>query len=124
MMRTRRRIAAGGHEAVGVERHREFVPAAPALAEVADVAGLEAGVGVAAPVGDRDAPAPRVGERREACVFSAAAISAIAGVAQHIEMEAIAPRLRRRSRQHRLEIADDAVRRFVADAQQDARSTP
>ena len=30
----------GGHEAVGVERHGELVVAAPALAEVADVAGL------------------------------------------------------------------------------------
>ena len=28
------------HETVGVERHREFVLGAPALAEVADVAGL------------------------------------------------------------------------------------
>ena len=34
----------GGHDAVGVEHDRELVVLAPALAEVADVAGLEAGV--------------------------------------------------------------------------------
>ena len=66
MMRTSRRIAAAGHEAVGVERDREFVLVAPALAEVADVAGLEAGVDLAPPVGDRDAAAPSLGQRAEA----------------------------------------------------------
>ena len=30
----------GGHDAVGIEHDREFVPAAPALAEVADIARL------------------------------------------------------------------------------------
>ena len=34
----------GGHETVGVERHREIVLAAPALAEITDVAGLVAGI--------------------------------------------------------------------------------
>ena len=34
----------GGHEAVGVQRDREFVCVAPALAEIADIAGLEAGI--------------------------------------------------------------------------------
>ena len=56
----------GGHETVGVERHREIVFAAPALAEITDVAGLVAGVDRAAPVGDRDPVAPARGQRREA----------------------------------------------------------
>ena len=58
MMRTRRSTASAGHEAVGVEHDREFVVAAPALAEVADVAGLEAGVLVAPAIGDGNASAP------------------------------------------------------------------
>ena len=33
-----------GHQAVGIEHDREFVLRAPALAEIADVAGLEAGI--------------------------------------------------------------------------------
>ncbi len=44
MTRTSRSTSVGGHHAVGVEHHREVVVLAPALAEVADVAGLEAGV--------------------------------------------------------------------------------
>ena len=55
----------GGHQAVGVEHQREVVMLAPALAEIADVAGLEAGVVLAAAVGDRDAAAPGVGQFRE-----------------------------------------------------------
>ena len=64
------------HEAVGVERHREFVFAAPSLAEVADVAGLVAGIDVAPPVGDRDAVAPARGQRCEARLLAAPRYSA------------------------------------------------
>ena len=62
-----------GHEAVGVERDGEFVLAAPALAEVPEVAGLEAGVVGAAAIGHRDAAAPLLlGERANASSSSAA----------------------------------------------------
>ena len=44
MMRTMPQDRRRGHEAVGVERDGEFVLAAPALAEIPEVAGLEAGV--------------------------------------------------------------------------------
>ena len=50
---------------------------------------------------------------------SSAAIVGIAGVAQHIDMEAVADAARRRALHHRLEIADHPVRRLVADAHQD-----
>ena len=44
----------GGHEAVGVEHHGELMLCPPALAEVADVAGLVAGIDIAPPIRDRD----------------------------------------------------------------------
>jgi hypothetical protein len=42
------------HDAIGVESNSELVAAAPARAEILDVAGLEAGVHRAPPVGDGD----------------------------------------------------------------------
>ena len=58
MMRTSRRIAAAVMKLSVSSVTGEFVPVAPALAEVPEVAGLEAGVDAAAAVGDRDAAAP------------------------------------------------------------------
>ena len=55
----------GGHQAVGVEHQRVVVLIAPAVAEVTDVAGLEAGVHFTPAVGERDAAAPGVGQLGE-----------------------------------------------------------
>ena len=41
------------HEAVGIERDREFVAIAPAFAKIPDVAGLEPAVVGSPPVADR-----------------------------------------------------------------------
>jgi hypothetical protein len=99
MMRTRRRTA-------------------PALAEITDVAGLEAGIISAAPIGDPYPLAPARAQRRETRLLVLCNVG-IAGVAQHIEMETFAATGSIQARQHRLEIADHPLRQFVADAQQD-----
>ena len=106
------------HETVGVERHREFMLAAPALAEFTDVAGLVGGVDRTAPVGDRDPVAPARGKRCETRLLAARDVG-VAGVAEDIEMETLAAAGGIEARQHRLEIADHPLRQLVADAQQD-----
>ena len=54
-----------GHDAVGVERQHQFVVAAPAVAEIAHVAGLVAGVVGAAAIGQaRRRPGRRPSSRR------------------------------------------------------------
>ena len=72
----------------------------------------------AATVGERDAPAPGGGERREARVLGGGE-RRLAGVAEHVDMEAVADAVRGETSHHRVEQADHLVRRLVADAQQD-----
>ena len=107
-----------GHHAVGIEQHREVVVLAPALAEIADIAGLEADIVGAPPVGQRDPSAPECRQRRKARILGGGD-GALAGVAQHIDMEALADAARGEPREHRLEQAGGAVGRLVADAEQD-----
>ena len=76
----------GSHEAVGVERHHQVVTVAPALKEIADVAGLEAGVGLAPAVGDGEAARPF--RRRSPNALLCRRNIRPAGVAQHIDVEA------------------------------------
>ena len=76
----------GRHETVGVQRDREFVVAAPSVAEIADIAGLEARIDRAAPVGDRDPAAALGGERAETGLLGGDDLG-IAGVAQEIDMK-------------------------------------
>src|SRR5262249_15067272 len=78
-----------GHHAVGVEHDCEVVVLAPALAEVADIASLEPGILRATTVGQRDLPAPRRRQCRKARVLGGGHVG-LAGVAQHIDMEALA----------------------------------
>ena len=66
MMRTSRSTSADGHDAVGVEHDREVMLLAPALAEFADIAGLEAEIVGATAVGQRNPSAPGRGERGKA----------------------------------------------------------
>ena len=108
----------GGHEAVGVEHHGKFVICPPALAEVADVAGLVAGIDVAPPVGDRHAAAPGCRQRREACFFLGGDLRVV-GVAQRIDVKTVVDARGGKPGQHRLEIAHHALRRLVANAKQD-----
>ncbi len=108
----------GSHETVGVERYREIMFAAPALAELTDVAGLVASVDRTAPIGDRDPVSPARGERGEARLLVACDLR-VAGVAEHVEIETLAAAGDVEARQHRLEIANHPFRRLVADAQQD-----
>ena len=103
------------HEAVGVERDREFVLRAPALAEVADISGLEAGILFATAIGHRNFSAPCVGERSELPILGGRDYR-VAGIAQHIDMKAIRVTRGRDACEHRFEIADHAIRQFVADA--------
>src|SRR5215218_8553387 len=79
----------GGHETVGIKRDGKLVPAPPALAEIADVAGLEAGVDRTAPIGEGNLPSPGAGKRIELGSFCRRD-GRIAGVAQNIDMEAFA----------------------------------
>ena len=58
MMRTMRRIESAVWNAVGVERDGELVVRAPAGAEIEHVAGLEAGIVGAPPVGELEAALP------------------------------------------------------------------
>ena len=116
-MRTRRKIAVGGHEAVGVEGHGKFVFIAPSLAEVANIAGLVAGIDVAAPVGECETSAPTRRKRAEAC-FLDGRYFGIARVAQNVDMKAVADSSRAEAAHHRFEIADHPLRRFIADAHQ------
>ena len=108
----------GRHEAVGVERDGEFVLAAPALAEVPEIAGLEAGVDGAAAVGDRHAAAPLRGERGEAAILQRRDV-VLAGVAQDVEVERARGSGGVDLAHHGVEIADHPVRRLVADEDRD-----
>ena len=86
MMRTRRRTASAVIRLSASSTMREVVLRAPALAEVADVAGLEAGVLRAAAIGDRnDARASRWPVRRSRLLGRGD--GGIVGVAQHVERE-------------------------------------
>src|SRR5207249_12149471 len=69
-----------GHHAVGVEHDCEVVILAPALAKVADIAGLEPDIFLAPAVGERDPPAPCRRQRRKARVLDGGDVS-LAGVA-------------------------------------------
>ena len=108
----------GGHEAVGVERDGKFVQMPPALAEIADVAGLETGVDLAPPVGEGDQPIPRGAECGDLRRFVRRDLR-VAGVAQHIEMEPIAHARRDEAAHQRLQVADHPLGHFVADADDD-----
>jgi hypothetical protein len=94
--------------------------AAPALAELTDVAGLVGRVDRTAPIDDRDPAAPARGERREAGLL-AGRDPGIAGIAEGIENKALAAAGGVKAREHRLEIADHPLRQLVADAQHDRR---
>ena len=88
---------------------------AETLAEVADVAGLVAAVLGAAAVGHGEAAAPLLRELGEARILGGGG-GGVAGVAQHVEMEAVADAGGGEALQHRGEVADHPRRRLVADA--------
>src|SRR5438477_451326 len=75
------------HEAVGIERDREIMLAAPAFAEVADIAGLVGRIELTTPVGDCHPAAPARSQGGEGCLF-AGCDGGVAGVAEDVEMEA------------------------------------
>ena len=108
------------HEAVGIERDRELVAASPALAEFADIAGLEAGIHGTAPVADRDPIAPACDQFGKERLLPDRKIG-IAGIAEEVEMEALAVAGSVDTLEHRLEVADDTERQLVANAKQDRR---
>src|SRR4051794_13052819 len=57
------------HQAVGVEDDRKIVLRAPALAEIADVAGLEAGISLASAVTDCNARLKAAGQYSDLCLL-------------------------------------------------------
>ncbi len=105
-------------DAVGIERDREFVVVTPALAEVADVAGLEPGIDLAQPVRDADAAIPILGHRPEQRRLGGGDLW-IGRVAQDVEVEAAALAARGKVFEQRREIARDACGRLIADADGD-----
>src|SRR5258708_4133936 len=96
-----------GHHAVGVEHDCEVVILAPALTKVADIAGLEPDIFLAPAVGERDPSAP-CRQRRKARVLGGGDVS-LAGVAEHIDVEALADATRGEAFHHRLEHAYDTL---------------
>ncbi len=119
MMRTSRSTAVGGHHAVGVEQHREVVVLAPALAEIADIAGLEAGVVVAPPVGERDAPAPACRQRGKARVLGGGESPRRWCRSAHRHGSGSPTPRAASPASSGSSMAGDALGRLVADAQQD-----
>src|SRR5215213_7518863 len=57
------------HQAVGIEDDRKIVLRAPALAEIADVAGLKSGIPLASAVADCDARIKAAGQYSDLCLF-------------------------------------------------------
>jgi len=83
-----------------------------------DVPGLETGVARAAPIGDRDFALPGGRERGELRILRRRD-GRVAGVAEHVDVKAIGVARGRDPREHRVEIADHAIRQFIADAKKD-----
>ena len=106
------------HETVGVEHQREIVIAAPARAELADVAGLVAGVDLTPAVDQRQLVAPLRGERRKRALLRRRN-GRVVRVAQHIDAKAAGVAGRGEAGHHRLQVAHQPFRVFVADAEQD-----
>jgi hypothetical protein len=106
------------HQAVGIKQYCEIVMLAPARAEVSDISGFETDIVGATAVGQGDLSAPCCCERRRACGLAGGDLI-VAGIAQHVDMEAFADAARGEPLQHRLEHARDAFRRLVADAHED-----
>ena len=75
------------------------------------------GIGAAAPVGEDDPALPARRHVREALLLDRAD-RGVAGIAQHIDVEARGITGCHDTIEHGVEIADHAVRQFVADAQQ------
>src|SRR6185436_17081399 len=101
------------HKAVGVERDREVVAIAPALQEVPEVSSLEAGVDLAAAIGDGEPALPIGAECCELLVFKRRDFG-LARIAQHIEMEFAGDTRGIDLPHHGVEVADYASRRLVA----------
>ena len=108
----------GGHGAVGVEHDRERVVGAPALAEIADVAGLEASPALAPAVRDSELRAEARAQCRHHPFFFVSDVE-IARIAQYIEVEPA--RLSRRDEplDHPLEIGRNATRVLVTYADEE-----
>ena len=107
-----------GLERVRVERDGEIVVGAPAGAEVENVAGLEAGVVGAPPVGELEAPFPLRLQRGETRLFGRGDLRIIR-VAENKDMELPREPGRDDPLHHRLDIADDPLGILVAHAPQD-----
>ena len=106
------------HQAVGVERQHQLVAAAPPLTEVADVAGLVAGVDGAAAIDDTARLADLGGPRLGGCVLGGGD-RWIIGVAQDeiVELAAFAGRVD--ARLDRAQAQEGAGRILVAQRHQD-----
>ena len=92
----------------------------PALAEFADIAGLEAGIHGTPPVADGDPIAPacdQFGKER----FLPDRKIGIAGIAEEVEVEALTVTGSVDSLEHRLQVTDDTERQLIANAKQDRR---
>ena len=103
------------HDAIGIERNGDVMRRAPALAEVLDITGLEAGIVAAPPVGDRNAALPCRRKFGKARVFLGRD-GRKAGVTQHVKMKLRGCAGLLQAIQHDRQIAQHARRRLVADA--------
>jgi hypothetical protein len=108
----------GAHEAVGVEHHHMVEFAAPLLAELADVAGLVAGVDHAPAIGDRETAVENPREfRRED--FLRGTDLRLEAVAQDEAVQLVGRAAGGQTAQHGDEIASQPRRILVAHADQD-----
>ena len=88
---------------------------AKARAEILDIARLEPLVGLAPAVSQRDAIAPGRAKRLEACLLGLGDDSVV-GIAQHVDVKAIAHASALKTLQDKFEIARDALGHLVAHA--------
>src|SRR5262245_15186747 len=86
----------------------------PELTKVPEIAGLEAGVGVASPINHWHTTAPLLSERSEASFLKRGDLG-LAGVAQYVEMDVSGCPSLGQLAHHGVEIADHPIRPLVAN---------
>ena len=112
-----------GHETVGIERDRKLVAAPPVLTKLADIAGLETGIHRAPSIADCDPIAPPCDQFGKLRLFPDRKIG-IAGIAEKVEVEALAVSRSVDTLEHRFQVTDDAYRQLRCERTEGWQSTP
>jgi hypothetical protein len=106
------------HDAVGVKHECEIVVLAPPVAEVADVAGLECGVGLAPPIGDAQPFTPGLRHRGEQALLGLRD-RGIVGIAKDVDVKVRRGVARGQPLHQRHQKGRRPLWQLVADADQD-----